>query len=287
MTKQSKGLPEANTKVRYQYIPRRLRGVNDPKHILYDGKLDSSIDKFYVLRGPSGKYSINLTEEEREFVIDGLRLNKHDLNLGDKKNEYLQSITIEMPKAGIQLDISEPWDFLVDKILQSYNNVIAPNKKSSKRKASYRYARIKADEEVDNLLETADLRKKAYKLLGNLEESREKMIMYLLNEGVRLHKGIATKEVRRLVNDRVEKSYKIFIEALEDKMFIEKGAINMAVILGVVKEKNGLYYYDEQPMASEGEPARLSNACLFLKDKTNSQIRIALTKETINGFNGA
>jgi len=146
--------------------------------------------------------------------------------------------------------------------------------------------RIKADEEVDMLLETSDLRKKAYKMLGTLEESREKMIMYLLNEGVRLHRQISIKDVRKLVNERVEKSYTKFISTLEEPLFLEKGIINMGVVVGSIKEKNRLYYYDEQPMASEGEPATLTNAALFLKDKTNAQIRVALTKDTVDGFNG-
>lgn len=286
MAKQSKAVKTANTKVRYQYIPRRIRGVNDPTHLLYDGKLDSSIDTFSVLRQSSGKYDLPLTEEEQEFIIKGLGLNKEDLNIGNRDNPYLKELSIEMPKAGISLDVSEPWDFLVDKVLSAYTNVIAPNKRSQNKKKSYRYARIQANEETDILLEKSDLRKEAYKLLGALEESRERMIMYLLNEGVRLHRQIDSKEVRRLVNDRVEKDYKHFIEVLSDPMFNEKGIINMAVILGVIQEKAKLHYYDEQPMASKGKPATLTNAALFLKDKTNSQIRIAITKETVDGFDG-
>ena len=271
--------------VRYQYIPRKLRGVSDPRHILYDGKLDSSIDSFSVLRNDSGKYQLSLTKEEEDFITKGLGLNPGDLNLGNRTNEYLKSIDIEMTKSGIRLDLNEPWDLLVDKVLSAYTNVIAPSKKLKNAKKSYRYMRLKADEETDLILETADLRKKAYKLLGTLEESRERMIMYLLNEGVRLHRQISTKDVRKLVNDRVEKSYAKFISALEETMFEEKGIINMGVVVGSIQEKNKMYYFDELPMASDGEPATLTNAAIFLKDKANSQVRLAITKATIDGFN--
>lgn len=286
MSKKSDTLVPTSTFVRYQYIPRKIRGISDPRHLLYDGKLDSSIDSFSVLRGESGKYVLNLTEEEENFIIDGLGLNPTDLNLGNRNNEYLKNLTVEMPKAGLRLNLNDPWDFLVDKVLQSYTNVIAPGKKSANKKASYRYMRIKADEEVDIQLENADLRKEAYKMLGSLEDSREKMIMYLLNEGVRLHRQISTKDVRKLVNDRVEKDYKRFIDTLSENLFTEKGIINMGVVVGSIQEKNKLYYYDEQPMASDGEPATLTNAALFLKDKVNSQVRIAITQDTVNGFNG-
>jgi hypothetical protein len=286
MTKQSETLEKSNTLVRYQYIPRRVRGISDSRHLLYDGKLDSSIDSFSILRNEAGKYVFELSEAEEKFVIEGLGLNPTDLNRGNRNNEYLQSIDIEMPKAGIRLNLNDPWDLFVDRILQAYTNVFAPSKRLSKKKISYRYMRIKADEEVDIILENADLRKKAYKLLCSLEESREKMIMYLLNEGVRLHRQISTKDVRKLVNDRVEKGYKKFIDTLEEPLFLEKGIINMGVVVGSIQEKNKLYYYDEQPMASDGEPAKLTNAAIFLKDKANAQIRVAITKDTVNGFNG-
>lgn len=276
---------EVPTVVRYKYIPRRVRGVLDPKHLLYDGKLDSSIDSFSVLKNSSGKYVLGITPEEEAFIVEGLGLNPGDLNSGNRDNTYLQSINIEMPKAGLQLNINDPWDFLTDKILSAYTNVFAPNNKSKNKKKSYRYVRLQASDEIDTLLENSDQRKKAYKLLGTLEESRERMIMYLLNEGVRIHRQIDTKEVRKLVNDRVEKSYTRFISALEAPLFKEKGIINMAVIVGVVDVKSKLHFFDERPMASEGEPATLTNAALFLKDKTNAQIRVAITKETVNAFN--
>lgn len=272
-------------KVKYKYIPRRVRGVNDPKHVLYDGKLDSAIDSFPPLRNQSGKYVINMSTKEKNFIIKEAGLNIQDLNLSDRNNEYLPKLNIEMPKSGITLNLNDPHDLLKDKILQAYHNVIAPNDKSKYMKASYRYVRLMENEETDALLQVSDLRKEAYKLLGALEESRNRMIMYLLNEGVRMHRQINSKEVRKLVNQRVELSYKKFITTLKDELFEEKGIINMAVIIGTIQEKSKMYFFDGMPLASEGEHANLTNAALFLKDKANSQIRVAITKEATDGFN--
>lgn len=279
-------LPHRGTIVRYKYIPRNVRGITNKAHVLYGGKLDGAIDRMYVLRDPSGRFVLPMTDTEKEYIISSLGIREEDLNVNNRNNSYLQKLYVEMPKHGIQLDTSDAHDLLLDKVLLAYDNVIAPNTKSISHKASYRYVRVEHEEETDIILENSDKRKEAYKLLGSLETSREKMIMYLLNEGVRISKNISQKDLRKLVNERVELSYSKFIAALNDPLFVELGIINMAIILNVIEEVRGLYYYQSLPLAAENEQATLTNAAKYLADKANSSVRIQLSKETLDAFNG-
>jgi hypothetical protein len=272
--------------VKYKYIPKKKFNITNPKHVLYDGKLDSSIDRFPVLRKEDGKYVLNMTEEEKEFIISGLNLKDTDLNLNDRKNEYLTNISIEMPKGGLTLNIAEPYDLLVDKLLQAYDNFIAPSLKAKNNKASYRYVRVFKEDEIDSILETADVKKEFYKALGSLESSREKMVMYLLNEGKKVHPKIGDKTLRNEVNTRAELSQTKFLKAVKDPMFVEKGMLNMAVLLSIVDLRSNLYFFEGQALAPDGEPATLKNASLFIKSKKNGSLRVAISKATLDAFNG-
>jgi hypothetical protein len=240
-----------------------------------------------VLRVATGHFVLNLTEEEKKWICKELGLTPENLNTADRNNAYLGQFTVELPKAGITLDLNNPYDVLVDRLLLAYDNLIAPDMKSKNYKASYRFVRSQATDEIDQVLEISDKRKQAYKLLGPLEESRERMIMYLLNEGVRVHNSISTRQVKKLVNELVEQNYTKFINTLEDPLFTEKGILNMANILGVVTVKSNIYFYDNQPLAAKDEVATLPNAALFLKDNANKNIKLAISKQTLHAFEGA
>jgi hypothetical protein len=277
---------KSSTKVRYKYIPRRVHGVMNKNHVLYEGKLDSAIDKFSILRDRSGGFKLNLSEKDLKFVQDGLGLTDQEINVHNRKNTYLESILIEMPKRGLFLDISKPYDFLIDKVLQAYDNVVAPNNRRVKEKASYRYVRLKDDEEVTYILETSDLKKKAYKLLGALEGSKERMLLYLTNTGMRLNTSVTVPVLRKLVNEAVDKNQKKFVDTLEDKLFTEKGIIRLGAILKVIQVKSSMYYYQEAALAFEGKAATLENASVYLSDTEQADLRLAISEKIIDAFKG-
>jgi len=278
--------PVDTGKVMYRYIPRRVYGVTNPKHVLWDGKLDSAIDKFYVLRKESGRWNLELTEKEEAFITDALNLEDGDLNTNDRNNQYLAAIVIEMPKFGLSLDTTDAYDLLIDKILLAYDNVISPNSISKTHKKSYRYVRLKENEETKVYLKEADLKKSVYKLLGSLEESRERMILYVLNTKVRINPKISTEELRKMVNVAADKAPLLFKKTLDDPLFTEIGIINMGVILKVIEIKSSFYYFDDIPLAFEGKVATLRNAAEYLADKTNGDIKLAISEKVLNEFNG-
>jgi hypothetical protein len=263
----------------------RVLGINNNNLFLYDGKLASAIDKFHVFRGADGRYVLNLSKAEKTWVIKQLGISEDDLNTNITNNPYLKALYTEMPKAGLRLDIAQAKDLLIDRLLQGYSNVIAPDLASKKKKVSYRYVRVFAEDELEVELAASDTKKTAYKLLGKLEDSREQMIMYLLNEGKKIHPSIDDRKLRGEVNKRMELSHGKFVAALEDPLFLEKGMLNMGVIVGVVDFRSNLYFYEGQPLAPEGEPATLINASIYLQDKKQGPIRVALSKETLDAFN--
>ena len=280
----SEVLEKQAIKVDYKYIPKRVHGITNKNHVLYDGKLASSIDKFHCCRTADGRYVLRLSAKEKMWVQKELGISAVDLNTNIPNNPYLQALFTEMPKAGLMLDISKAKDLLIDRLLQGYSNVIAPDIASKKNKASYRYVRVFEEDELEVELAASDTRKVAYKLLGKLEESREQMIMYLLNEGKKLHPSINDRTLRGDVNKRMELSHGKFVASLEDPLFLEKGMLNMGVIVGVIDFKSNLYFYEGQPLALETEPATLINAALYLKDKKQGAIRVAISKETLTAF---
>ena len=271
-------------RIDYKYIPRRVFGINDKKHVLFDGKLDGTIDYFPPRRHESGKFNLAITELELNWIEKSMELAPGTLNVNKRDNEFFEKMRVEMPKSGKILDLSDPYDYLVDAVLMSYDNIFAKGLKNKDARRSFRYVRIVEDEETNLILEVSDQRKMAYKTLGALEESRERMIMVLLNSGRRLSAKIADKELRRKVNELVEENYGKFNRDMEDPMFYIKGLLNMAVITGTVEVTRGLYYHEQEPLAFKDEPASFDNAVMFLADKANDKIKIAISKDTLNDF---
>lgn len=273
--------------VKYKYIPsdKKMHGVNDKSHPLSDGKLDGSIDTLPVLRTRTGQFALVLTVEEEEYIREGLGLEKGDLNPGKRNNAYLESVKVDLPKYGMNLDTNDPYDLLRDKVLQAYDNYIAPNVDSISFRNTYRFVRVAGNEEVKSKNAKMDVKKEAYKLLGQLEESREKMIMYILNTGARVHPEIDSENLMRLVNDSVESSHAKFIATVGDTLFIEKGLLHMGVVVGAVELRSKMYYYEGTPLAFKGSTATIENAAVFIKDKANGDIRLAISKKTVEKFN--
>lgn len=272
-------------KVLYQYKPKRIPGITNQKHILYDGKFDGSIDKFTVLRTSSGGWALSLTETEEAWLTKELGLGPNDLNVSDRSNEYLEGITVELPKGGLSLDTSDAWEFLVDKILSAYDNVIAPNSKARNDKRSYRYIRLKDNEENSDFLEGLDEKKAAYKLLGEIEKSRNKMIMVILADKVRLSAKIPTEDLRAMVNKMADTRPSKFLSIVQDPLFTEKGLLTMGTTLKVIELRSGLYYFEEAPLAEEGTVATATNAAHYLADKKNGDIKMAISNKVLDEFN--
>tara|TARA_R110000851_G_scaffold87648_1_gene191081 strand:+ start:36767 stop:37741 length:975 start_codon:yes stop_codon:yes gene_type:complete len=272
--------------ISYKYLPREVPGITDKNHVLFGGKLPSAIDRFPVCKNEAGRFVLNLSPQEESFIMDGLGLMKGDLNTFDKSNEYLDNLMIEVPRHGVTLNTSNPYDYLVDKILLGYTGIFAPSIAAKNNKKSYRYVRIKQSEETLLRLESSDEKKIAYKLLGGLEESREKMIMYLLNSKVRVHPGIKNLDLKALVNEIAERNFKKFILTLNDELFIEKGLVNMGVILDVIQVKSGLHFFEGQPLAFTGQAATDINAAKYLMDKENATIKVAISKDVLDAFIG-
>ena len=287
MTFKKKAVKPPNLgKVMFRYIPRKVHGITNPKHILYDGKLDSSLDTFYVLQDESGRWVLNLTETEIEWASKQLAINPDELNSNNKKSEFLTNLIVEMPKHGLSLDTNKALDLLKEKVLIAYANVIAPDSKSKKNKASYRYVRLRENEETKVFLQAQDLKKTVYKLLGKLEDSREQMIMFILNNKVRLNPKIETSELKKLVNISADKDPGKFVSIMEDPLFVEKGLLNMGVILKVIEIKSSFYYFEDKPLAFEGNVATQKNAAIYLADKENGDIKLAISEKVLNEFNG-
>jgi len=270
--------------VRYAYIPKRIPGVTNKNHVLYDGKLPDSIDTFTVLRNDTGRYSLDLNEAEKNFLIEELQLEPNDLNVNDRNNEYLKNIKIDMPKAGLSLDLSDPYDFLRDKVLTSYNNIIAPNSKSIKNKKSYRYVRLHEEEETVEYLEAEDTLKEAYKMLGILETNRDRMIMTVLMDKVRISPIVSDADLRKMVNIKAKDNPAAFVKMLNDPLFTEKGMIKMGLFTKTIERRSGLLYYQGEPLSDEGTPATEDNAAIYLADARNSEVKVALGKDIKNDF---
>jgi len=273
--------------VEYRFIPKKVYNVENPNHILGRGRMPGVTDSISVLRSEMGSYVIALTKTELTKIEKELSLKPGTLNVNNRFNEYLEGIDITMNIDKRTLDLSDPYQRLLDGILRAYSNVIAPDLKSIKNRPTYRYVRVLEGEETDLVNAEFNLNKNFYKELGRIEDNKFKMLMYLSSINERFSASKSTEELIAIVNTKADLNKEQFLSILSDPDFNYKGIVGVGTQMGVISYKGSMYYYKDIKLGDGDNIATFDESVRFLKNKKNKDIYMSIQKEINDGINGA
>lgn len=262
---------------------KRARGmVKDPKHIAYFMMPGSTIE-FTVPRDRSGFIKPVLTEEEIQFMEDkkssGLAFNPGDLSPYKKEDNFWESkqAIIKLGDRPIELDISNPMNYIKYKILLSNSDLIAPNEEEKFNKATYLYYITTEEEQVTNRVSKATKLKRAYKFAASMEDDAEKMRDFLIVYGKRPSSNTKKDFLISEIDNIIETDLDGFLSIVDDEYFEEKLLVLKAANLGVINKKGTKYYgKDGSALAYPNEIPTLTNAVKFLKSKENQELYLSI-----------
>jgi hypothetical protein len=268
-------------KVRLEPIKRARGMVKDPKHVAYFMMPGTSIE-LTVPRTRMGSLVQVLTEEEQRLLESPKYLNLPEGTLSPYRREdnYWErtSTKVVIPERGLELDLSNPMDYIRYKIALVNKDLIAPDSSSKFDKVTYVFY-VKSDkEEVSTRISKSQKLKKAYSFASKLEENESSLRNFLTVYGKRPTKEMSKSQLISEVDKLIEFDIDTFIQVAEDPLFEEKLLILDAAYYGIIDKKGNKFYLKTgEALATKGDIPTLTNAAKFIKSKDNQELLLTLT----------
>lgn len=187
-----------------------------------------------------------LTKEERTFfesTDSGLALEKGDLSIHKKEDNFWNNFIVTLDKNVMELDLNNPMDYIRWKVLLTNKDLIAPSNDTKFSKGTYKFCLSEENAIKEAEAAKVSSKKDAYMLLGKIMDSPTKMRnflnVYFYNKPGK--KSIApdvSKEFLQVETEKVlEKDVKGFVETLQDKGYDTKVLIYKALTASAVSRE--------------------------------------------------
>lgn len=184
-----------------------------------------------------------LTPEEQEFFEKKLYLKEGDLSIYKKTDNYWHTFRIRVDKEGLFLDLSDPIDNLKYRVLKA-SPVIAPSWDERFNSGEYKFALVDEQEQTVARSKITDKKKKAYKFLGQIEGSHQKMYDFLRVVGKKPSKSSTREwlntEIDKLIED--PQTLELVLKTIEDSTYEMKLFIEDAVEAGLIRKPSKAKY---------------------------------------------
>jgi hypothetical protein len=273
-----------DTKITVRLVDRQRGAISDKNHVLYNMAPGSTIE--VCPRNEKGQKTIHcpLTKEEITFfenkALSGMSFNEGDLSpYHEDSVNYWRSnrAKVVLDDKSLELDLSNPSDYLKYKILLSNDDIIAPNSSSEFSKKSYIFVMESSQEQQKKVVKRGDLNKRAWKLASKLEDDIEGMIDFLTIVGKRPSKNSKKAFLVSEIDKYVEENKKDFLSILEDEHYPERVLLTKSLqIKAVLKDGHKYLLPDGTELCNRGEINNLPTALKFLSADENQDIRLML-----------
>ena len=260
MTKEEVNSPLLNKKILVKPIYRNggfLKKGHDG-HFLFSG---ASYEVCIPYSEPKRQYEDPLTESERKYFESedgGLALGKGDLSIYKKKNNFWEQMFIKLDKNTLTLDLTNPMDYLRYKLLLINKNTIAPSWADKDRKYSYKYALVDEDDETSVKAAKGHTKMEAYKHLGKIEDSFDKMLAFCqiyknskaLPGNKLVSKRTSKSALYAIISEIVDTETELFLDIIKDPNFNISAEVEKALEVKIIEETDNEYLFDGKIIAT-------------------------------------
>lgn len=277
--------PLINKKVIVKLIDRPFMKIKNKDHLVSNGFHDDAKKYLTCPLNDNGKgYKKVLTDEEQSYFEELFALDKGAMSPYKREDNYWDTFEVCLEKKDNYLHLDKPEDFIKYKVLLA-NKMICPSLKEleENHKATYIFVIITEDEVNYQEKETYDLTSKAYKLLGKLEDNKDKLKVILEAIECKHFTNVSIDFLRNkinviLKNDNKNINTKLFIKYAEDKYLDHKVFIRKCLDNGVLANKGGLYYTIDtnQPLSDGNNESTLENAAIYLANPKHQDLYLKL-----------
>lgn len=268
-----------------KFVPSPNALVHNKGHVLDGGMADGSTRTFVTPRLRNGQYVNVLTDAEMKYLEYVMRLdpgalsvyNRHD-NFWDDSNEHgLGSIVLR--KQNNYLDLSDPIEYIKYKVLLAHKDQICPSLRDleERPKATYQYVIVSENAETQMNLTKNDAKREGYIKYGAICNDSD-----VLRTILEILTGRPVGSMTRLdflqskTMDEIEKDPRRFLSIIKDELLPAKVLIKKSVEAGLVTRRNDYYYYEGQPMCTDGEDSTLTNAAKYISSAKRQELKFSL-----------
>ena len=268
-------------KVTVRFLPKEnAMAGNDPRHVLYGGMADTSARTYVAPMLRSGQIADVLTKSEKEFLESVLGMEDNALSVYNTENNFWYKFKVTLHKDDNVLDLSQPLAYIRWKVLLANKNLIAPSMEAvqDNPKSTYEFVCIREGENANTSRTKTDNRKRAYGILGKIENDRDTMrviIETLTRKPV--SNNTQTDLLVTQLDNLIEGDVKMFLKVAEDELLPAKVLLRNAIEAGVVANRGGqLFLRDKDkdlPLCENGEPT-LSVAATYINMPKHNEIKL-------------
>jgi hypothetical protein len=268
-------LPEE--KVTIRFIQKPKNGITDKSHVAYGGLLNKAAFTLPARKLDKGHYTNVISKEEKIGLEELMNLEENALSVYRKEDNFWDTVSIRLNKDDQRFDISNPMDFIKVRVLESYDDLIAPSlsEYEKQKKATYRWVIIRENEEHKKLSKAIDVKKNAYIAYGKMEDSKESMEDMLRMYGISPALDSSVEFLRGILGEKLEDDPRKFLELRNDKDYAIKVLLLKGVSNGVVIASGGMYKTDEGVSISPLNVApTMQSAIAYLNSPEGQEVRL-------------
>lgn len=265
-----------------RYITRESGLVTNPRHTLYGGMADTATRVFTVpTLISSGTYKNVLTDSEKMFLEEIMRLAPNALSVHQKIDNFWENYGVRLIKGDNYLDLSIPDDYIKYKVLLANKDFIASSLQEylDSPKVTHQFMIVSEGDEIKQSNQELSATMQAYKLLGKIESNKK--VLKLIAETLDGRPISALSKLDFIitqVNKSIQANPKMFIKVATDPYIETKVLINDCLVAGLI-HKRGEYYYlasDNRALCNNTEEPTLTMASKYLNAPKNQEILLAI-----------
>jgi len=269
-----------NKKVRVRPNLENSGWIKNPRHAAFF-KVEGAYESYPVAMLKSGQLKNPFTDEEKVFLEEHYGYEVNTLSVY-KKDSPLREINVRLTKDGMSLDLSNPDDYIIYKVLLTNSDKIAPSVKERKAKATYKFY-IEDEAEIAEMKSSdANINQIAWMEYGKISENKSKLAAFLKIYSqvfkmptTKIDKNTDIKILQGKVSDIVKDKMQAFVEIVTNPDYETMLLISQAVETGVIV-RNGTKY-----SLAEGDQIgnTFKEAIQYLKAPVNQELILILEEQ--------
>lgn len=189
-----------------------------------------------------------LSRDERIYLENVLA---RDLNPNlDPKDNYWMNTSVPLKDEILVLDLSDPYDFIKYKIIESNKNEISPSWEERLNKGTYKFAICDVEYEANARAAKSKIKRDAYKKFAEICQTRTKMADFLTlyyqdKPGKRVPEDATHEMLESEIDQILEGDLTGFNSVSQDKEYDNKVFIVKAMLKKAIEKRNGTYMTPE------------------------------------------
>ena len=253
--------------------------ITNPRHVLYGGMAAGAFKWFTVPMLRNGQLVDVLTKDEKAYLEEAMGLETNALSVHRKVDNYWSNYQVKLGKEDTILNLNNPEEFIMYKVLLANVDQIAPSLDAVnlKPKETYEYVILHEEEEAKANKKRVNKNIEAYKILGKIEGDKDKLRTIVEIATARpQHRTVTADILADQVDKLIQANAGLFLSIAQDPLLDTKVLLKKGIEYGAVRVKNDLFYdTDGKPLCDAGN-ATFSVAAEWLNKPKNQAAKLSI-----------